>query len=195
MIALSTVRSYLARGAQRDAHVGALDSADIVLALAGSVMVALCAQVEIPFWPVPFTGQTFGVLLAAVLLGRVRGTLSLALYLAEGALGLPVFAGGGAGLPVLLGPTGGYLLGFVAAAWVVGALCDKGWTSSWGRTLATMTLGTLTVFAVGVPWLALFVGGSSAVMLGFVPFLVNDIVKILAVSAIARTVRNTAERQ
>ncbi len=192
MIAMSTVRSYLAQASTRTAaRTGAISTTDIALALAGSAIVALLAQVELPFWPVPFTGQTFGVLLAAVLLGRVRGTLGLLFYLIEGAAGLPVFAGGGAGAAILFGPTGGYLIGFVAAAWVVGTLCDRGWASSWGRTIAAMTLGTLTVFAFGVPWLAMFVGGWSAVAYGFLPFLVNDIVKILAVSLIARGVRGS----
>ncbi len=194
MIMMSTVRSYVAQASKRSAS-GALSTTDLALALAGSALVALFAQVELPFWPVPFTGQTFGVLLAAVLLGRVRGALGLLLYLLEGAVGLPVFAGGGAGLAVLLGPTGGYLLGFVAAAWVVGSLCERGWASSWSKTLAAMTLGTLVVFAFGVPWLALFVGGWPAITYGFVPFLVNDVVKILAVSLIARGVHGTQQLQ
>lgn len=159
---------------------------DILLVLTGSIVVALLAQVEIPFWPVPFTGQTLGVLGVAALLGRKRGTMSLLSYLAGGSLGLPVFAGGAAGLSVLLGPTAGYLVGFVAAAWVVGALADKGKTATWSGALAVMSLGTLVVFACGIPWLATIVGWQSALTLGFVPFLLNDVIKILLAAAVAR---------
>lgn len=189
MAVLSAIRSYLTLASDRTEQSGrVLLAADIGMALAGSVVVALMAQVELPFWPVPFTGQTFGVLLVAALLGRVRGSLSLLMYVLGGSAGLPVFAGGSGGLGILLGPTGGYLVGFVAAAWVVGALCERGWASSWGKALATMTIGTLVVFAFGVPRLAAFMGAETAFTLGFVPFLVNDVVKILAVAAVARVV-------
>jgi biotin transport system substrate-specific component len=98
--------------------------ADASLIVGASLLVALMAQVSVPlpFSPVPITGQTFAVLLVGAALGAKRGSASLLLYLLEGAAGLPVFAGGGAGPATFLGPTGGYLIGFVAAAWLVGAL-------------------------------------------------------------------------
>lgn len=106
----------------------------VALVVAGSLLVALLAQVSIPlpFTPVPVTGQTLGVLLVGGALGSRLGAASLALYLGEGAIGLPVFAGGVGGLPV--GPTGGYLVGFVLMAYVVGYLAERGWDRSWGRS-------------------------------------------------------------
>jgi biotin transport system substrate-specific component len=109
---------------------------DAVLVVTGSVFIALLAQVAIPlpFSPVPITGQTFAVLLVGVLLGSRRGGLGVLLYLLEGAAGLPFFAGGTAGLARLAGPTGGYLVGFVVAAIVVGLLAERGWDRRiWGQ--------------------------------------------------------------
>ena len=98
---------------------------DAVLIAGGSLLIALSAQVSIG-WPVPFTGQTFAVLMIGALLGARRGSLAVLAYLIEGAAGLPVFSRGGGGLPVLLGPTGGYLAGFVSAAFVTGSLAQEG---------------------------------------------------------------------
>lgn len=153
---------------------------DLALIAAGSLLIALTAQVAIPlpFSPVPVTGQTFGVLFVASMLGRARGTAAVLAYLAEGAVGLPVFAGLAAGPAKLLGPTGGYLLGFVPAAWLCGALAERGWDRAPLRTTASMILGNIAIFALGLPWLARFVGASNVWALGFWPFLPGDIVKI-----------------
>ena len=99
---------------------------DAALVVGGSIVIALCAQIAIGY-PVPITGQTFAVLMVAALLGSRRGVLCVLTYLAEGLLGLPVFAQGKAGLAAFLGPTGGYLVGFVLAAWIVGALSERAW--------------------------------------------------------------------
>lgn len=153
---------------------------DLALIAAGSLLIALSAQVAIrlPFSPVPVTGQTFGVLFVASILGRARGPAAVLAYLAEGAAGLPVFAGLAAGPAILLGPTGGYLLGFVPAAWLCGALAERGWDRTPLRTTASMILGNIAIFALGLPWLARFVGASNVWALGFWPFLPGDIVKI-----------------
>ncbi|HEU4333771.1 MAG TPA: biotin transporter BioY [Candidatus Eisenbacteria bacterium] len=153
---------------------------DLALIAAGSLIIALSAQVAIPlpFSPVPVTGQTFGVLFVASILGRVRGAAAVLAYLAEGAAGLPVFAGLAAGPAKLLGPTGGYLIGFVPAAWLCGALAERGWDRTPLRTAASMILGNIAIFALGLPWLARFVGASNVWALGFWPFLPGDIVKI-----------------
>ncbi len=102
---------------------------DAALILGASLLIALSARiaVPVPFSPAPITGQTLAVLLVGALLGSRRGALSVLAYLAEGAMGLPVFAGGGAGILWLLGPTGGYLFGFIAAAFVTGWLAERGW--------------------------------------------------------------------
>lgn len=145
-----------------------------------SLVIAGAAQVAIPlpFTPVPLTGQTFGVLLTGMALGSRRGALAVALYLLEGALGLPVFAGGAAGLVKLLGPTGGYLAAFPLAAFVAGLLAERGWDRKPGTTVVGMLLASAVIFLLGALWLARFVGGlGPAVVQGVLPFLPGDLVK------------------
>ncbi len=151
---------------------------EIALVLTGSWLIALSAQIEIPLWPVPFTAQTFGVLLVAALLGSRRGALTVLTYLAQGAMGLPVFAGGAAGIVRFAGPTGGYLIGFVAAAFVVGWLSERGWDRHVLATSVAMLLGNITIYAFGLPWLANFVGWEAALGAGFLPFVAGDLIKI-----------------
>lgn len=125
---------------------------DILLILAGSAFIALTAQVSFNIGPVPITGQTFGVLLTAALLGSKRGLAAVAAYLIEGAfMNLPVFASATFGAAVLAGPTGGYLLGFLPAAFVVGWLAERGWDRSFGKTVVAMILGNLIIYAIGAP--------------------------------------------
>ena len=152
---------------------------DGALILAGSALVAVAAtlSVRLPFTPVPWTLQPFAVLLVGALLGSRRGAAALIAYLAEGLSGLPVFAGGSFGPAPLLGPTGGYLVGFVAAAWVVGALAERRWDRRFFSTWAAMALGSLTLFAFGVPWLARFTGWPGALAAGFWPFVPGDVLK------------------
>ncbi|MDT7884799.1 MAG: biotin transporter BioY [Thermoflexus sp.] len=159
--------------------------ADAVLILGGSLLTALMARVEIPlpFTPVPITGQTFAVLLVGAALGSRRGALSMAVYLLEGALGLPVFAGGAAGLARLRGPTGGYLIGFIAAAFVTGWLAERGWDRRPATTALAMLTGNAVIYLFGLPWLAWFVGGflgpKGALALGLLPFVPGDLLKLL----------------
>ncbi len=157
---------------------------DVALVSGGSLLIALAAQIAIPlpFSPVPITGQTLAVLLVGVLLGSRRGASSLLLYLAEGALGLPVFAGGRCGFLYLLGPTGGYLLGFVVAAFVTGWLAERGWDRRVRSNVPVMLLGNAIIYALGLPWLAHFVGATRVLALGFYPFIVGDLLKITLAS-------------
>ena len=160
---------------------------DLGLVLAGSALIALSAQVAIPlpFSPVPVTGQTFAVLLVGAALGRWRGAAAVITYIAEGAAGLPVFAGASAGPAVLIGPTGGYLLGFIPGAWLCGLLSEHGWDRRVGSTVLSMLLGNVVIFAVALPWLVRFVGASNVWTMGFWPFIPGDIVKIgLAAAAL-----------
>lgn len=152
---------------------------DVALILVGSWLVALFAQIQIPLWPVPITGQTFGVLLIGALLGSRRGTLSLLAYLAQGAAGLPFFAGSAAGIAVLAGPTGGYLVGFVAAAYVVGWLSERGWDRRFATAVAAMLVGNLVIYTFGLSWLVHFVGRETLLQAGLLPFLPGDLAKIL----------------
>ena len=130
----------------------------IALIVVGALFVALCAQVYIPTEPVPFTGQTFGVLLVGGALGFRRGALALLLYLAIGAVGLPVFAQGKHGIDIVQGATGGYLIGFVVTAALVGRLAELGWDRHIGGSVGAMLLGTVIIYAFGVPWLKLSTG-------------------------------------
>jgi biotin transport system substrate-specific component len=152
---------------------------DAGLILAGSALMALTAQVAIPLKYVPITGQTFGVLLVGAALGARRGAASLVLYLLEGAAGLPVFAGGRGGFPVLLGPTGGYLWSYPFAAALVGWLAERGWDRSFRTTALAMLLGNLVIYLFGLPWLAVFIGGTGALVHGFLPFIPGDALKLL----------------
>ncbi|HNS02903.1 MAG TPA: biotin transporter BioY [Anaerolineae bacterium] len=157
---------------------------DAALVLAGSLLIALSAQVAIPlpFSPVPVTGQTMAVLLVGALLGSRRGSLAVLVYIAEGMAGLPVFAPGGAVGPArLLGPTGGYLIGFVLAAYLVGLLAERGWDRRVSTTAVAMALGNVVIYAVGALWLAVFVGGlAPALTAGVLPFIPGDLIKIAA---------------
>lgn len=141
-------------------------------------------SISLPFSPVPITGQTFGVLLIAMALGRVRGTAVVLAYLLEGAAGLPVFAGGSAGVAVIAGPTGGYLLGFVVAAWTVGYLADHAWDRTVVRSVAAMSIGTAIIFICGLAWLARFVPADALLTAGLTPFIPGALVKIALASVL-----------
>ncbi len=171
------------------------------LALAGSWLVAALAQLEIrlPFTPVPVTGQTLGVLLVGASLGWAFGACSMLLYLAQGALGLPFFAGGAGGVEFLRlsQATGGYLVGFVFAAAVVGALSERGWDRDLRGSISAMFLGELVLYLVAIPWLmhALGVGLERALVLGLAPFVVGDALKLLlAAGALPAAWRLVGER-
>jgi biotin transport system substrate-specific component len=149
-----------------------------VLAVLGSALLTLSAKVQVPFYPVPMTMQTLVVLLVGMAFGARLGVATVALYLAEGAVGLPVFAGTpekGIGLAYMLGPTGGYLLGFVLAAAVAGWLVERRRDAA-GLALAVVA-GSLAIYASGVLWLASFVGLGKALELGLLPFLWGDLLK------------------
>jgi biotin transport system substrate-specific component len=156
---------------------------DLVLILTGSLFVALLARVEIllPGMPVPITGQTFGVLLVGAALGSKRGAACMALYLAEGALGLPFFAGGAHGIEIVIGATGGYLIGFIAAAYVIGLLAERGLERSVRTSLVPFLVGTLIIYVCGVAWLAVVLGSfGDALKFGLIPFLLGDAIKLIA---------------
>ncbi len=153
----------------------------IALAVGGSLLIALAAQVAVPLplSPVPVTAQTYAILVVGAALGRRLGLASVALYIVEGMAGLPVFAPGGApGVARLLGPTGGYLVGFAAAAFVVGWLCERGFDRHLARCAAAMFAGELVVYAFGLPWLARFVPAERVLAAGLIPFIPGDLVKL-----------------
>ena len=155
---------------------------DAALVAGFSLVIALGAQVAIPlpFTPVPVTLQTLAVLLAGCLLGSGRGALAVIAYLGEGFAGLPVFSGGTAGISHLLGPTGGYLLGFVAAAFIAGLFAERGAALSRLGTLVMLIVGNVVLYVPGVVWLGVYTGMDRAVSLGFLPFVVGDLLKTAA---------------
>ena len=148
---------------------------NLLLAFAGSVLLAISAKVNIPFYPVPMTMQTFMVLCIGMAFGWRLGGATLLLYLGQGALGLPVFAGTpekGIGIAYLAGPTGGYLFGFFVAAVTVGWLAEKGWDRNMWTTLAAMTIGTAMIFVPGVIYLGVLFGWDKPLLeWGVIPFL------------------------
>ena len=153
---------------------------DIAVILAGSFLIGLSARVQflLPFSPVPVTGQTFAVLVVGALLGARRGSLAVLAYILEGAAGMPVFAFGG-GFAVLLGPTGGYLIGFIPAAYVTGLLAERGWDRRIGTMVLAMILGDAVIYAFGLFWLTCLMGASEKVLTaGLYPFIPGDVLKI-----------------
>jgi biotin transport system substrate-specific component len=153
---------------------------EAALILGGSLFIALAAQLQVllPFSPVPVTGQTFAVLLLAAIYGSKRGPAAVMTYLILGFSGLPVFAGGAFGAARLLGPTAGYLVGFLGAAFIVGNLSERGWDRRPWSTAAAMIIGNLLIYIVGAAWLSAFVSWESALRVGVFPFLAGDAIKI-----------------
>ena len=147
--------------------------------LGASFLIALCAQITIPlpFTPVPLTGSTFGVLYAAALLGPRRALASVGLYLVLGILGFPFFAGASSGWHVLFGATGGYLIGFIPASYLVGLLSERGWDRDPLTAFFQMILGSFVILAFGLVVLSLYVSKGSLLAKGFYPFLIGDILK------------------
>lgn len=153
---------------------------EVTLILGGSLLIAISAQLQfiLSFSPVPITGQTFAVLLLGALYGSKRGLATVVTYFALGVMGLPVFAGGAFGVARLVGPTAGYLVGFLAAAFVVGLLSERGWDRRPWTTAASMIIGNDIIYMVGVLWLSRFVGWQAVLSTGFLPFLAGDTLKI-----------------
>ncbi|HEU4920392.1 MAG TPA: biotin transporter BioY [Candidatus Limnocylindrales bacterium] len=155
----------------------------IALIVLGALLIYLTARIAIPVpgSPVPVTGQTFGVLLVGGALGLRRGVASVVLYVLIGLVGLPFFAEGKGGLGAFMGPTGGYLVGFVLAAALVGRLAELGWDRRIVAALGAMLVGNLVIYAVGVPWLMAVTGMDLAAGIanGLTPFLLGDALKLL----------------
>ncbi|MDZ4158664.1 MAG: biotin transporter BioY, partial [Anaerolineaceae bacterium] len=153
---------------------------NVGLVVLGSWVLAALAQVRIPlpFTPIPITGQTFGVLLIGAALGARLGTASVGFYIVQGLLGLPFFAGGKSGVMALLGPTGGYLIGFVVAAYVIGSLADRGFDRQVWTSLPSFIAGSAVIYLFGALWLSRFIGMDKALAAGVLPFLVVTLLKL-----------------
>lgn len=166
-------------------------SADAVLVLGAAALVAASAQIAVPlpFTPVPLSGQTFAVVLVGASLGALRGVASLGLYLAAGLAGAPVYADGGSGVAALASASGGYIVGFVLAAGLVGHLAERRWDRRLPSAIAAMAAGNLVIYAVGLAWLAVVLGTDAATTLelGLYPFIPGDILKIGLAAALLPT--------
>ena len=148
----------------------------------GSAILAVAAHVAVPFWPVPITLQTLAVLGLGALLGPSVAVGTVVAYLLEGLCGLPVFAHG-SGFAVLAGPTGGYLLGYVPAAFFAGLAARRGWLAKPMSALAAFLLADAVIFVVGVAWLAALFGWEKAVAVGLTPFLIGEALKLALLTA------------
>lgn len=161
---------------------------DFAMIIGGSAVLGLTAQaaVLLPFSPVPVTAQTLAVLLIGALFGARRGALTVLTYIAQGTAGLPVFAGATFGPAVLMGPTGGYLVGFVAAAYIAGRLAEQGWDRRFATTALAMVIANIAIYTCGIAWLTylvsvgkLEIGLDKLLAIGCYHCLVGDALKIL----------------
>ena len=159
---------------------------NVWLVLGGSLFIALSAQISFGY-PVPFTMQTFAVLLVGALFGPKMGSLSVGLYLLEGLAGWPVFSHWRSGFHMLLGPTGGYLVGFLIAAYVTGFLAQKGWDRGFFSTFLAMFAGNVIIYTIGILQLSFLFGVRQALVVGLYPFIAGAVIKIALAAALLPT--------
>jgi biotin transport system substrate-specific component len=185
----STLADYLVPSSRSSRSLNLLK--DVLLVVGFNVLLILSARLSIHLWftPVPITLQTFVVMLAGAALGSRRGALVMLLYLAEGASGLPVFAGGGGWAYLIVSPTAGYLWSYPIAAFVVGFLAERGLDRSFLTSIFAMLPGTVIIYALGVSWLAilLHIGLDKAFVLGMWPFIPGDLIKIVVAALLLPT--------
>jgi biotin transport system substrate-specific component len=164
---------------------------NIALVLGASILIGLFAPIAIhlPFTPIPIATQAHVVLLLSCILGCKRASMAVLAFLCQGAMGLPVFAGGMAGIAILAGPKGGYLLGYLAAAFVTGFLMERMGNRTSSKAFAAMGLGNLVIYFFGLPWLSRFVGWEGAFLLGMLPFLIGDLLKLVLATKLLKGLR------
>ncbi|HEV7950164.1 MAG TPA: biotin transporter BioY [Glaciihabitans sp.] len=169
---------------------------DAALVVAGAALTAVAAQIAVPLWPVPITGQTLAVLLVGSTLGAARGALSMVLYAILGVVGLPIFSDASSGLAVLTGTTGGYIVGFIASAALVGWVAERAGDRKFLGAALAFGAGTIVTFAFGMIWLAAVLGTDLAKTLeyGLYPFIIGGVVKSLLAASIIPVVWLGVER-
>jgi len=184
----------------RDALIGRPSASRTAVAVVvGAALIAVCAQISIPlgFTPVPVTGQTFAVLIVGAALGTFAGAASALLYVAAGLLGAPVYADHAHGWHVLSSASGGYLIGFIAAAAVTGALAEHRWDRRFSSSLGALLTGNVIIYALGVGWLAhsLHVNTAKALEYGLYPFIPGDLIKLYLAATLLPTAWRYAGRK
>jgi len=159
-----------------------------LLAIGGSLLIWLSAKIQVPFYPVPMTMGTFAILAIGAAFGARLGAATVILYLAQGAAGLPVFAGTpekGIGLAYMVGPTGGYLVGYVLAAYAVGWLAERGWDRNVLTTAAAMLVGTVLIYVPGLLYLGVLFGWDKPLLeWGLYPFVLGDVAKLALAASV-----------
>ena len=150
----------------------------IITVFLGSLLLIASAKIKVPLYPVPMTLQPLAVLMIAMLCGRNISVAAVSLYLFQGIIGIPVFAYGG-GLPYLLGPTGGFLFGFLFASIIIGELADRGWGKLLFKSVFAMLLGLFVIYICGVFQLSILKGFDFAIINGLKPFIIGDFYKLI----------------
>ena len=167
----------------------------VLLALSGSALITICTQISIPLFPVPMTLQTFAVFLIGLTYGWRLGGISVLLYLLEGAIGLPVFSGGKGGMIVFMGPTAGYLVGFLLAATACGWFAERGFDRSYFRLFLSLIVGNILIYTPGLFWLGTLIGWDKPVLeYGLYPFIGGDLLKIAMAVLLLPTVWKIVNR-
>ncbi|MEH6781681.1 MAG: biotin transporter BioY [Rhodoglobus sp.] len=176
---MSTLTLTLGRPTLADTVFSRSLATDITLVAAGAALTAVMAQIAVPLYPVPITGQTLAVLLVGASLGATRGALSIALYALLGVVGLPVFTDASSGIGVLAGTTGGYIIGFIFAAAFTGWLAQRDWDKKFLGAALSFLGGTAVTFVFGLAWLAIVTGGTLEQVLawGLYPFIIGGLIK------------------
>ena len=165
----------------------------IFTAVACSVLLIISAKIKIDLYPVPMTLQPLAVLMIAMLCGRNIGIASIGLYLAQGIIGLPVFAYGG-GIPYLIGPTGGFLIGFLIAGFIVGELADRGWGKEIFKSVSAMFIGLIVIYFCGILQLSIIKGFDYAIIKGMEPFIIGDFYKLILASLLVPQIWKLAKK-
>jgi biotin transport system substrate-specific component len=179
-----------------DAFVPGGAVTNTALVLGGAALTGVLAQLSVPLWPVPITGQTLGVLLVGSALGPTRGALAMVAYWIAGVAGVPVFSDASSGLATALGPSGGYIVGFIASAYLVGRLAERNWDRKFLGAAVAFLAGTVTTFAFGMVWLAIALDANLQQTLewGLYPFIIGGIVKAAIAAAIIPAVWKLAPK-
>lgn len=166
---------------------------DLILIGAGAAFVALSAQLTVPLWPVPITAQTLAVILVGATLGATRGALSLTVYATAGALGAPVFSQGSSGADVLIGGTGGFIIGFIFSATLAGALAQRGWDRRLPTALTAMALAVAVPYVPGLLWLGFWLGQNgcandlqAVLKAGLYLFVMGELIKVVVAALLLR---------